>query len=107
MIISFLTILLGSIALQSCKKEEPMTAEVKYSTTISSLMNNYCLTCHSGAAPSADLNLDNYTEIKAIGESGKLIDRINDSNSPMPPSGLMPEEKRQQIEDWIANGYQE
>ncbi|HAP60145.1 MAG TPA: hypothetical protein DCR93_11835 [Cytophagales bacterium] len=70
-------------------------------------MTNYCLTCHSGPAASAGLNLDNYTGVRTIGETGRLVSRTNDSQSPMPPSGLMSEENRQKIQDWVNGGYQE
>jgi len=95
------------IIFQSCKKDETnLSKEVTYSKDVASLMNNYCLTCHSGADPTAGLSLDSYTNVKAVAESGQLVDRINDTNNPMPPSGIMSENNRNIIINWIAGGYQ-
>ncbi len=100
------SIVLGGV-LQGCSDEEPNVTTVRYNADVTSIMSNYCLTCHSGDAPEANLNLDSYQDVRSIGETGKLVDRINDAANPMPPSGLMPENKRQQIMDWVEGGYQE
>lgn len=99
-------ILIGGALLQSCE-DDNTTTSVTYSTDIAPIMTNYCLTCHSGAAPEAGLNLDNYTDVKAAVQNGQLVDRVNDANSPMPPSGLMSITNREKIEDWIDGGYLE
>lgn len=107
---TLLIIVLVAVLTQSCKKEEaiePVATNITYSKDIQPLMTNYCLTCHSSIAPESGLILDNYADVKASGESGKLVSRTNDSNNPMPTNGLMSAEKRQKIKDWVAGGYKE
>ena len=53
-----------------------------------------------------NLNLEDYESVREIGKTGKLVSRMNTSISPMPPSGLLSEEKRQKIKDWINGNYQ-
>lgn len=78
-----------------------------YDSDVSDLMFNFCTTCHSGSAPSANLDLSSYNNVKAATESGSLLDRINNSSNPMPPSGLLSEERRTLLEDWASGGYKE
>jgi len=98
----------GFILLQACETDLPGAPEdVTYATDVSPIMSNYCLTCHSGAAPSAGLNLDNYANVRSVCELGSLVNRTNDTQNPMPPSGLMNEENRQKLIDWVKGGFQE
>ena len=65
------------------------TATVNYSTTITSILNSHCNSCHSTtAAPSsgAGIVLDTYTGVKAYANNGKLYGSIaqNGTASPMP-----------------------
>lgn len=61
-----------------------------------------CISCHSGASASAGLDLTNYTAAK--GKASKIVNRINDSGSPMPPAGLMSSSSRAIIEKWVTIG---
>ena len=83
----------------------PPTPEVSYDPAIEKIMRNYCLTCHSGAAASAGLDLSTYEGVRAATEFGPLSSRINDLSAPMPPSGVMSEDKRQKIQRWIEGGF--
>ena len=109
----FVILMLTSLGLmgglwQGCSKGDNLIpSEVSYASDIAPLLYNNCLTCHSGDDPVANLNLENYVEAKAAGENRNLVTRINDLNAPMPPSGLLSEEKRQKIEDWVKGGYRE
>ena len=63
------------------------SSSVTYSSTITSILNNYgCLGCHVGANPSGGINLETYTNVKAIADIGKLFGAINHSPgfNPMP-----------------------
>ena len=99
LMVSFLLIL------TACSREVINPEVVTYEPQISRLMNNYCITCHAGSAPSAGLLLNAYEGVKKAGETGKLWDRINDTQNPMPPSGPLSEDKRTQIKNWIDGGY--
>lgn len=39
------------------------TSVVKYSTSISSTMTNYCTNCHGGTSPSGNISLEGYSNI--------------------------------------------
>jgi hypothetical protein len=66
------------------------------------IFKSRCISCHSGESASAGLDLTNYSAAKA--KTTKIVNRINDSNSPMPPAGLMSSSSRAIIEKWIAIG---
>jgi mono/diheme cytochrome c family protein len=80
---------------------------VYYDPQVQKIMTDNCITCHGGPAPSAGLGLENYVSVKAATQNGKLIDRINDQTSPMPPRGIMPLETRKSIERWTSEGFKE
>lgn len=63
------------------------TTNVKYSTTIAGSLTNYgCLGCHAGGNPSGGINLENYDNVKAVANTGKLYGSISHSQGfiPMP-----------------------
>ncbi len=104
-----MVMMLATVIISSCTKEETpdTTTETTYTSKVAPIIANYCLTCHSDVAPSADLSLTTYESVKAATMTGNLAVRINDANSPMPPSGLMPEDSRNTIQAWISGGYKE
>ncbi len=63
-----------------------------------------CVTCHAEPGPAADLNLTLATSAQRSALEGRLIARINDAVFPMPPSGLLPEETRELLGRWAAQG---
>ena len=78
-----------------------------YNDDVKNIMNNYCVTCHGGSAPSAGLNLTNYSGVKAAAQSGALQNRMNSTTSPMPASGMLPQDVRSVIDKWVMDGYPE
>ena len=63
------------------------TTQVKYTTTIRGLLNNYgCMGCHVGGSASGGIFLENYIQVKASVSNGKLWGAINHlpGFSPMP-----------------------
>ena len=83
------------------------TANVTYSGCVKPIIDGNCKTCHSGAAPSADLNLENYAQTKIIVDDGRLVNVINGSNGYqiMPPQGgSLPVLDITIIEKWVAAG---
>ncbi|MGZ3845073.1 MAG: hypothetical protein ACXVBH_03400 [Flavisolibacter sp.] len=63
------------------------TTNVTYSTTITSLLNNYgCLGCHVGPNATGGINLDTYSGIKVVVDNGRLFGAITHSPGykPMP-----------------------
>ncbi len=108
-----LTILLIGAALSSCTKaiileEDPnqieITGPVNYNPDVQDIMFTYCVTCHGGSAPSANLDLTTYQNVKNAAENGTLIQRINSTSNPMPTNGLMPAELRAKMDKWVTDG---
>lgn len=66
-----------------------ITDNVTYSGFISPLFANYCNGCHSGIAPSGNLDLTTYNNVKASAQSGKLYGSITQEAGfkPMPDGG--------------------
>jgi hypothetical protein len=80
------------------------TVAVKFSTVIQPLLNSECTSCHSPSGSQPDIPLDTYDNVKNYVTSGTLVERTNDSNSPMPPSGLMDNCRRNKIQAWVNQG---
>ncbi|UTW61774.1 hypothetical protein KFE98_17445 [bacterium SCSIO 12741] len=78
-----------------------------YNNDVADILNNYCITCHGGSAPSAGLLLTNYASAKSTAQSGLLTKRLNDTINPMPPAGLLPQDKRDIVQKWIDDGLLE
>lgn len=79
--------------------------DLSYEKDIRPIIENNCVTCHSGESPRGDFKLTTYEEVRFQTEKGKLLKRINDSRSPMPKSGLMPKKYRKAIKKWAENGF--
>ena len=108
----FLQTLLISLTLTACTNDIidsvlpiPESEDVVYSPYVKSIINNYCVNCHSGASPAAGVALNNYNDLRHYTEKGHLIDRMNNESNPMPPNGMLPLEIRSQLQDWADNNY--
>ncbi len=80
------------------------TAGVTYSQLTSStspyrVMNRSCLNCHGG---NATLNLTNYDIAKA--NTVKIIERMNSTTAPMPPTGRLRQNDRDMVQSWVNSG---
>ena len=65
------------------------TTTVNYSTTVTTIMNTHCNSCHSTAAAASSgggIALDTYANVKAYASNGKLYGSMahNGTASPMP-----------------------
>lgn len=83
------------------------TAEVTFSNTIHPLVEIKCQGCHSGAQPSANLSLLDYTDISTIALSGALLSSVTGTNSftQMPfNANPLPACEIDLIEAWVAAG---
>ncbi len=67
---------------------------------------NFCSGCHSGATPSGNINLQNYSQIVYAIDNKGLYGKITGASDPMPPppSGLMSACRILQIKKWIDAG---
>ena len=87
------------------------TANVTYSGTVKPIIDDNCVTCHSGQAPSGNVRLENYEDISTAGAIppgtyGSLYGTIShaEGNSPMPQGGKLSDCSIEQIKVWIDAG---
>jgi hypothetical protein len=83
------------------------TANVTYTQTIRSILtNNSCMSCHAGTGASGGINLDTYTNVKAIADNGKLYGSITHAPGyvAMPQGGTMSACDIKKIKAWIDAG---
>jgi hypothetical protein len=82
------------------------TSNVHFSSVIWPLVRDNCKGCHSGTTPSKNVFLDNYQNINAIVNDGRLVKVITGTGGlkRMPPSGALSPCKINQFNIWIANG---
>src|SRR5574339_445710 len=83
------------------------TTNITYAGKILPLIQDNCYSCHSGSAPSGNINLDSYTGVKAQATNGKLIGTISHAEgfSPMPQGGnKLSSCEISSIQTWINNG---
>lgn len=86
------------------------TTNITYTLSVIPIFNNHCLSCHSNstaAAYGANIRLENYTDVKARVDDGKLWGSISHSTgfSPMPKgSSKLNECKLSIIQKWIDKG---
>lgn len=83
------------------------TDNVSFSATISPLISNNCVSCHSGEWASGGIRLSNYNEISAAANSGRLVGAISHEAgfSAMPQgSSKLSDCSISQVEAWIAQG---
>ena len=85
----------------------PIEETVTYDADVSPIITNNCIGCHSGPNANAGLDLSSYANVRGAAEQGNLVNRINNGSNPMPPTGILPPETRQIIDQWIADGYLE
>lgn len=84
------------------------TSNVTFSNSVLPVINSNCTSCHSGSAPSGNLNLTNYDEIVAVAQNGSLLGAINHESgwSPMPKNGNKLDNcSINKIEYWVSSGY--
>ena len=66
------------------------TANSTYLTVVQPALQSYgCIGCHSGSAPSGNILLNTYANVKSYAQNGKLYGSITHSAgySPMPQGG--------------------
>lgn len=80
---------------------------VKYSVSISPILQTSCNGCHSTASPSGNITTDNYNSIKTLVDNGKLWGAINHASgySAMPKGGnKLTNCELSKFRIWIADG---
>ena len=81
-------------------------SQVTYGKQISSIMNGYCVGCHSESIANGNVKLDTYSGVMSAAASGKLVASITRQSSfPMPISSQLDECSIREVELWIQNNY--
>lgn len=85
------------------------TGNVNYSNHISNILSTHCTSCHSGGAPSGGISLTDYTSVKNIAATGKLVGAVtwDGTASPMPKGAAnkIPDCSIEQIKKWVRTNY--
>ena len=60
----------------------------RFDTTIKPFLQTYCVTCHGGDNPAADLDLNSYSSLSAVVNDGRrwdlVLSRIKSAEMPPP-----------------------
>src|SRR5687767_13786653 len=83
------------------------TSNVTYALKVLPIIQTECYSCHSGSAPSGNVNLDGYDNLKVYAGNGKLMGVISHAAgySPMPQGGnKLSDCDILTIQTWINNG---
>jgi hypothetical protein len=91
---------------RDCSGQPCDLLNVTFTGIVWPIIQNSCTGCHSGAAPSGNLHLESYSDVKTIANNGKLLGVIN-AQSPypqMPPGTPLSSCRKDQITLWVNNG---
>ena len=83
------------------------TENVSFAQTVWPVINNNCVSCHSGPGASGGIRLGNYNEVVATIDGGRFLGAIKHENgfSAMPQGGSkLSDCNISQIDAWIAQG---
>ena len=83
---------------------------VKYTVDVKAILDANCNSCHGGSGASgAGIVLDNYTAVKNVAASGKLLSSVNwDGNASRMPKGAFDKIDPcsiHKLKKWISNNY--
>ncbi len=108
------TLILGNLGCSNGNDDmnsEPIpdsTSKITYTNEIKTIMMNNCYDCHNNPASNgAPMSLTTYQEVKNAVNSRGLINRINSTTNPMPPSGIMSLNNKALIQQWKDDGLLE
>lgn len=83
-------------------------AKTTYDANVAPIIAGNCLTCHgSPLTNGAPIMLTNFDQVVASVNNNGLLNRINNTTSPMPPTGLMSSALRTTIQQWVDDGMPE
>lgn len=81
-------------------------ANVSYSATVAPILQRECVSCHSGAAASANIRLSTHAEVLAYAQNGQLYGSIAQLSgySAMPKGSKLPSCEILKIKSWVDAG---
>jgi hypothetical protein len=92
----------------TCNNNGCDTVQVTYSKQVTQVISSFCAGCHSGGAPSGNILLTGYTNVKAVAQTGKLLCAVEHGAgcSSMPKGGTKLDDCRiLMIRKWQEAGF--
>lgn len=96
----------------SCSEDEQMNENVVLpdNVTYTDLMGatdvnvfkKSCVSCHSSANLAGGFDISTYDRAKE--RNSKIVERMNNANSPMPPTGILSPTSRKLVQKWVSLG---
>ncbi len=83
------------------------TNNMRFSVEMTTIMTNSCLKCHvEGGNDYSGIKLDTYEDWRKYADNGRLVSRVYDASSPMPPKteGTMSDCDKASIKAWVEQG---
>jgi uncharacterized membrane protein len=83
------------------------TTNMRFRVEMTTIMTNKCLKCHvEGGTDYSGIKLDTYNDWKKYAGNGRLVSRVFDASSPMPPKteGTMSDCDKAAIKAWVEQG---
>ena len=104
-----------AIIFTSCKKEEILepiesTPQVETHSSVKTMLDSSCLGYHSPNQNAYIIDLTNYQSFKNyLDGTNTMVDRLNSDDEfyRIPPSSNMSDTDKQNLIDWINDGYLE
>lgn len=98
--------ILAIVAISVTAKAADSTA-VTFSQVNQNVFQSSCVSCHSGSASPAGIDLSTFDGVSRQVVPGspqqtKIYQEISDGK--MPPTGALPQDQIQQVSDWITAG---
>ena len=82
---------------------------VGFAAKVKPILDAQCTTCHGGASPSGNINLDSYASAKTVAQTGKLLSSIvwdgKASQMPKGAANKMDNCNIALIQTWITSNY--
>src|ERR1700693_3810159 len=79
--------------------------EHRFNQTVRPFLTSYCIGCHGGATPAAQLDLHSYTTTAAVVQDfarwNLVLEKLTAGQMPPKPMKQPPPETRQAVIDWI------
>src|SRR5438105_15112689 len=76
-----------------------------FTQTVRPFVNQYCVGCHSGATPAAQLDLKSFATLSSVVQDLPhwilLMERLDHQEMPPKPMPQPPPDRRQQVIDWV------
>src|SRR5665213_295668 len=95
----------GMIVLTSLLAAPNPALEHGFTQDVRPFLDQYCIGCHSGKTPAAQLDLKSFTTLSSVlqdfGHWTLLMERIERQEMPPKPVPQPPAERRQKVIDWV------